>query len=243
MTNIRYSWWHLNKILRVILDKRRNPWIFTLVIPVWYVYVDKNKKPILETAWTDSQRKWCREFERLTELVFSKQYRIQATHRITKTRPRVGARRTGALPSVRVFVDVIDLIAQAKQSSKVLGTKGIYVVIHPEESTGTAHAQVGGKTMEVKPSKLQYTYRDSKGRQKTRQQRPAIHEVGHIIGYNHPVCSGNELRCYGKPGSEAYKSIMGAGMNVSMRAYQPFADFLNRFETGFKWQVRPQRSK
>jgi hypothetical protein len=243
MANVRYSWWHLNKILRVVLDKRQNPWIFTLVIPVWYVYVDKNNKPILMTSWTDAQWEWCREFERLTELIFSKQYRIQATYRNDETRPRVGARRTGALPSVRVFVDVVDLIAEAKKSSKVLGSKGIYVVIHLEEATGSAHAQVGGKTMEVKPSKLQYTYRDNNGKLKTRQQRPAIHEVGHIIGFNHPVCSGNELICYGRPGTEAYKDIMGSGMNVSMRDYQPFADFLNRFESDFKWQVRPQRSK
>jgi predicted Zn-dependent protease len=237
MSDVLYSWWHLNKTLRVVLDKRQNPWIFTLVIPVWYVYMDKNMKAIPMTSWTDAQRKWCQEFERLTELVFSKQYRIQATHRIDKSRLRVGARRTGALPSVRVFVDVIDLIAKGNR-----GSKGIYVIIHSEEETGSAHAKVGGKTMQVKPSKLQYTYRDSMGQLKTRQQRPAIHEVGHIIGYNHPVCSGNEQRCYGAPGTEAYKSIMGAGMNVSMRSYQPFADFLNRFEKGFKWQVKPQRS-
>ncbi|MEZ6061385.1 MAG: hypothetical protein R3C19_13660 [Planctomycetaceae bacterium] len=48
------------------------------------------------------------------------------------------------------------------------------------------------------------------------------HEVGHILGLDHPVCPGNAMICYGAPGSPGYESVMGFGTNVLPAFAEPW---------------------
>ncbi len=48
------------------------------------------------------------------------------------------------------------------------------------------------------------------------------HEVGHILGLNHPVCSTNSNACYGTPNTAAYGEVMGFGTNVGVRQAIPW---------------------
>ena len=66
MANAHYKW-HLNKRLWVTLDTGRDPWLLTLSLPIRFCFVDQNKKPIPHSSWNDSNRAWCKEFERLVE--------------------------------------------------------------------------------------------------------------------------------------------------------------------------------
>ena len=47
-----------------------------------------------------------------------------------------------------------------------------------------------------------------------RQFSTVAHEVGHVLGLNHPICSGNANRCYGAQGTPAHNSTMGFGSNM-----------------------------
>lgn len=51
------------------------------------------------------------------------------------------------------------------------------------------------------------------------------HEIGHVLGLPHPVCGGNQSRCYGTANTPAYGEVMGFGTNVTTRQATPW---LNR---------------
>lgn len=59
-------------------------------------------------------------------------------------------------------------------------------------------------------------------------QIPVVHEFGHLIGLEHPLCRGNEDRCYGIT-FEQKNDIMGYGSEITPRDYHPFIVILERY--------------
>jgi len=70
-------------------------------------------------------------------------------------------------------------------------------------------------------------YTDNNGIQVPTTNNTVAHEVGHLLGLDHPHCTGQERECYGD-GHEAWKimNIMGAGNNVLMMNAKPWLDRL-----------------
>jgi Domain of unknown function (DUF4157) len=67
-------------------------------------------------------------------------------------------------------------------------------------------------------------------------QTPAEHEFGHVLGLQHPICDGNEDRCYGAL-REDTSDVRGRGSFVSPRDYEIFAGILTNL-TGKQWRVQ-----
>jgi hypothetical protein len=67
--------------------------------------------------------------------------------------------------------------------------------------------------------------RDKTGKIIPTKNLTLAHEVGHILGLDHPVCSGIESKCYGD-GGEAWqiRNVMGAGSEVNRTNATPWLE-------------------
>jgi hypothetical protein len=240
--------WTLNKRLRVVLDEHRHPWLLCLYIPVRFSFIGWDGKEIAADSWDKSVYKWRDEFKRLVERTFSFQYRIEATKvSATYARPNSGMvrdlfglkrpallPRQRPLPSVKVQIVVRDI---TKMAAKNLGIK-LTVVPGYDDGSGAGVTSQNLQRVHVRASAITYNYQNSQGKVETRKQRPAVHEMGHIMGLDHPVCPGNEARCYGAKGTAAHAGIMGMGMTVQPRNYHPFVRFMNERVSQYHWSLR-----
>ncbi len=68
-------------------------------------------------------------------------------------------------------------------------------------------------------------------------QIDAAHEMGHALGFDHPVCRGGEDRCYGGAGSAKNQSIMGRGMDATMYQEKLFVSLLNELTSSYEWSI------
>jgi hypothetical protein len=59
-------------------------------------------------------------------------------------------------------------------------------------------------------------------------QIPVVHEFGHLMGLEHPVCKGNEDRCYGITFAQK-NDVMGYGSQITTRDFAPFIRILERY--------------
>jgi hypothetical protein len=59
-------------------------------------------------------------------------------------------------------------------------------------------------------------------------QVPVVHEFGHLMGLDHPVCKGNDARCYGVT-FEQKDDLMGHGSTISARDMEPFIRIMKRY--------------
>lgn len=73
------------------------------------------------------------------------------------------------------------------------------------------------------------------------EQITVAHEMGHVLGYDHPICSGGANRCYGPPGSPESRDIMGVGMNADSKKKNLFVSLLNQTESKYSWSVEQER--
>jgi hypothetical protein len=48
------------------------------------------------------------------------------------------------------------------------------------------------------------------------------HEIGHVLGLNHPGGASNSAAAYGLPGTPEYREVMGFGTNVTPRQAAPW---------------------
>jgi hypothetical protein len=59
------------------------------------------------------------------------------------------------------------------------------------------------------------------------------HEVGHVLGLDHPGGNSNSALAYGRPGTPEHRSVMGFGTNVTLREARPW---LNRIKLHTQYQ-------
>ena len=60
------------------------------------------------------------------------------------------------------------------------------------------------------------------------EQVPVVHEFGHLMGLEHPLCSGSDERCYGLT-FEQKNDLMGYGSAITPRDYQPHIRIMERY--------------
>ncbi len=48
------------------------------------------------------------------------------------------------------------------------------------------------------------------------------HEIGHVLGLNHPGGNSNTAAAYGRPGTPEYREVMGFGSNITPRQAAPW---------------------
>ena len=59
-------------------------------------------------------------------------------------------------------------------------------------------------------------------------QVPVMHEFGHLMGLDHPLCKGEDTRCYGVT-FEQKDDLMGYGSTISARDMEPFVKIMKRY--------------
>ncbi|HEY2714262.1 MAG TPA: DUF4157 domain-containing protein [Chthoniobacterales bacterium] len=59
-------------------------------------------------------------------------------------------------------------------------------------------------------------------------QVPVMHEFGHLMGLDHPLCKGEDTRCYGVT-FEQKDDLMGYGSTISARDMEPFIKIMKRY--------------
>lgn len=59
-------------------------------------------------------------------------------------------------------------------------------------------------------------------------QTAVVHEFGHLMGLEHPVCKGSATRCYGVT-YEQKNDLMGYGNWISPRDFEPFIRIMQRY--------------
>jgi hypothetical protein len=62
----------------------------------------------------------------------------------------------------------------------------------------------------------------------------SAHEVGHLLGLDHPVCRGNQERCYGYPGTSAALRLMGRGNLVTPAEGRPWVLRMRLHTRGYR---------
>ena len=55
-----------------------------------------------------------------------------------------------------------------------------------------------------------------------------MHEFGHLMGLEHPLCNGSDDRCYGMT-FEQKNDLMGYGSEITPRDYQPLIRVMERY--------------
>jgi len=74
-----------------------------------------------------------------------------------------------------------------------------------------------------------HDFTDSEGNKIPTVNNTLAHEVGHLMGLSHPVCNGDELRCYGDGGQPwQIRNIMGAGDIVNRSNATPWLERIAR---------------
>jgi len=59
-------------------------------------------------------------------------------------------------------------------------------------------------------------------------QVPVVHEFGHLIGLQHPLCARDDDRCYGVTYQQK-NDLMGYGSAITPRDMEPFIDIMKRY--------------
>ena len=73
-----------------------------------------------------------------------------------------------------------------------------------------------------------------------RRTASVAHEVGHMLGMQHPSCTGNQTACYGPPSSSEEARVMGRGSWVSRADYLWARRIMER-ETTSRWTIVDER--
>ena len=81
------------------------------------------------------------------------------------------------------------------------------------------------------------------------QQNAASHEIGHVLGLDHINANdakcrkgdGNDVICYGKPGTPEYYNLMGHGNKVTPANVPPWRKRIPMHAHGLSWSVQTKR--
>lgn len=227
--------------LLIHLEREFPYWVMGVFLPVRFefIYEDAND------PWTRSTtREWQANFKRVIDRAWSRRFPLRAvqTEVVSSGPIPVWAggssdtrTRTGKADVDFEILDVEDRDGWGTDNvsrGQHVSTIKAYRRGPPGSSRGRAHAS--SRTRELELYADQIFSRPTSG---GRNQIVAVHEVGHLIGLDHPVCPRNERRCYGLPGTAGGESIMGSGNRFRPTEYDMFAVLMRSYRPAYEWSV------
>lgn len=175
--------------------------------------------------WSDQQwREYQRNFERVCESVWNDAlYLLPPASTPADVIREMTSQDVGAStdrPYLRCQLDV-QIVNVARGSHATIQCHCL-----AESETRTFRSYIengGGRDTGVMTNQDIYLEPAWDGANDLRFFNTVAHEVGHVLGLNHPICSGNADRCYGAAGTPERDSVMGFGSSITTRQASPWA--------------------
>ncbi len=206
------------------LEEGTPDWVLTIHLFVKYTFVAGAHEN--DPDWTDEEEDaWITAFEQCAEATWSRRWLLegyppdgkntvplQVLLKISQsTKEKLEGR--GRVTKITVFHDCAPSCPRKK--------------VRPITSDSGDATQLSQNSVEVREVLVEGITHSL--------QRASDHEVGHMLGLTHPLCSGSEARCYGTKGTESGDDIMGLGMHVSRRDYEIFRDIIQKIRPKFNY--------
>ena len=204
-----------------------------VVIPVVYRFAAN------EETWASSGReRWKRDFERTAAQTWSRRYIVAANGFWGPDRVEVRV-RVAAEPNARSdllwHVWVLPWRVAGAPTCVSYDHSGSF----PQGRDADGTVRWGPPFEHIALAQISAEDIDC-GRQGAYSQRGTDHEVGHMLGLQHPTCVGNQRQCYGGS-SEEQRRIMGLGSLVSADDYAWALRIMRRHEPTKRWRLESDR--
>jgi hypothetical protein len=218
------------------IDRRNSYWWrLTVTLPIRYVFA-------FEPLWTQPRKTtFMRTFETNGGRAWSRRHLLRQNGILTTTH-------------CQVHVEVMErnVVPNQQWHVLVLPPESVHARAHVNyDHSGTLPREVEGGPQYTHIAFAQLQERDlgcnwdhirAGEAHLTRElQRGGDHEIGHMLGMQHPLCNTDRTpdggrSCYGDPGTTTAGSIMGRGSWVSRRDYH-WAKRIVELDTGYTWEL------